>query len=411
MEELIPQILNELNIAEADADYYWISVNNTGSLIIKETCRIEDLSIEERFFLYCCQKVKNENHKILKSHKEIVFKISSKVKMEHYIHRKQKALKNLSYDLIKEINSSKSEEIYHFSSEYERVDCLKITYVYLEKLLLFLEKEYRNYLDINTAVPYRSILNKKQEIKDKLNYVQSRLKEVSMSNNLWEMALLPLRNMTKIDIKEKITYSEFTYSCDYIEELFRKFKLKKEVEESDIKEWLFDLNYNSLEFFDFKTDLINTRLGKSESEIDKIGTLYQLLKSFNQKPSGSHTRLNQNFPSIKDQILNWIDEEIEYLTRKNKLESILINSQPIVKIKTSLSVAQLCSFFKFLVLCHILEPKNHIDLFRLICANFKTNKIDKISFQSVKKNYYNSEQSTINFIRTKAIELMNLTKS
>ena len=411
LEELIPQILNELNITEANIDYYWFSVNNTSSLIIKETCRIEDLSVEERFFLYCCQIVKDENHKILKNHKKNVFKLSSKVKMEHYIHRKQKALENLYYDLINDINPNVSKEIYLFSSDYDRVDCLKITYVYLEKLLVFLEKEYRNFLDTNTAVPYRTILSKELEIKDKINYIELRLEEITLSNNLCKIALLPLKKMTQIDIMDKITYSEFTYSCDYIEGLFQKLKLKIDVEELDIKEWLFDLNYNSLEFFDFKTDQINTRLKKSESEIDKIGTLYQLLKAYNQRPSGSHAKLNQYLPAIKDQILNWIDEEIEYLTRKNKLESIHINSQPIVKIKTCFSVVQLSYFFNLLVKCGILIPKNHSDIFRLICNNFKTEKTDKIAYKSVKNNYYAAELAALDYIRTKVISLLNFTKS
>lgn len=411
LDAMIPQILKELNILDDKAELHWISKSNNISLIIQENCRIEDLSKEERFFLYCFHMVKNENHKILKNHKESVFSIKSKVKMKHYIHQKQYALENLSYSLVKEINPVVSKEIYSFSANYNAVDCLKITYVYLEKLLIFIEEEYRSYLDINIQVPYRTILVKEFEINDKLNYVQSRLLEININDDLLKMAFIPILKIATITIKEKTTYCEFNYCCEYIEEFYKQLKLKTELEESDIKGWLFDLNFNSLDFFDFETGQINSSLEKLESDIEKIVELYRWMKSYNQRQNKSHIKLNQKFPSIKEKLINWIEEEIEYFARKNKLELNNINSKPIVKIPTCFSVAQLSFFFFLLVKCDILIPKNHSDIFRLISNNFKTRATDQISTDSVKSKYYNVELASLNFVRAKVIELLNFTKS
>lgn len=408
--EAIPLLLKELNIHDSNIDHCWTTLNKKNSLIIREYCTIEELSSDNRFFLYCYNFAKKTNNKIKETHKEKVYGLKTKEKTEHYIHQKQYALENLYYGLIKDINPTIPKDIYNLSEDCNKIDCLKITYIYLEKLLIFIENEYRNFLDVNTQVPYRTLLVKEFEIMDKLNLVQSRLLEMKINDDLRKMAFIPLLKMATTNIKEKITYCEFHYCTKYIEELSRKFEHKKKAEESDIKEWLYDLNYNSLDFFDFETDHISSCVVKLESDIEKIGKLYQLLKSYNQRPTRSYTHFNQNLPSIKEQLINWIDEEIEYLTRKNKLESNSNISQSTVKIMTCFSVAQLSYFFSLLVKCGILQPKNHSDIFRFICNNFKTNKTDKIAYESVKKNYYTAELSVVNFIRSKIIELLNFTK-
>jgi hypothetical protein len=410
LDKMIPLILKKLNIREELADYYWFSENNKRSLIIQEPCRIEDLPFEERFFLYCFQIVKNENLKILLNHKESVFCISSKVKMEHYIHRKQNAMEILSYGLIKDINPIVSKDIYNLTSDYSIADCLKITYIYLEKLQIFIEKESRNYVDVNKQVPYKTLLVKEFQIIDKLNWVQSQLLEMNMSDDLRKMAFIPLLKMATTNIQDKISYCEFNYCTEYIEELSRKFEHNKEVEEANLEEWLLDLNYNSLDFFDFVTDRIISSMENQESDIEKIGILYHLLKSYNQRPARRLAKLNQNLPCIKDQIINWIDEEIEYLTRKKKLEANK-NVEPTIKIKTSFSVKQLCYFFYLLVQCGILLPKNHTDIFRFISNNFKTDKIDKIAYQSAKNNFYAAESAVVAFVRSKIFGLWNFTKT
>lgn len=166
-EMFIPEIVVELNIQYSDKIYRWVSENENNTLFILVECKIEDLSFENRFFIYCYHLLKNENGKIKKLNKERVFRIKSKERIEQYIHRKQYALENLAHQLIKEINPTNSLDIYQFSSNYDKIDCLKITYIYLEKLLCFIEKEYRNYLNVNIQIPYRSILVKEFEITDK----------------------------------------------------------------------------------------------------------------------------------------------------------------------------------------------------------------------------------------------------
>ncbi len=141
-EKYIPEIVNELELNQQNIQLRWYSKNDTISLYIFKEIDINNLSNEHRFFLYCYHSLKNENDKIKKINKEKIFNFKSKQRVEQYIHKKQYALENLANRLIKDINPINPTDIYRFSSNYDKIDCLKITYIYLEKLLRFIEKEF-----------------------------------------------------------------------------------------------------------------------------------------------------------------------------------------------------------------------------------------------------------------------------
>lgn len=411
-ENLIPIILKELNIPDSNLEFCWSEQN---ILIIKQHCKIEELSKENRFFLYCFQTVFNGNSLIKESLNDKFFSLKKEEEIELFIHRKQNALQNLSFALFTLINPNIPQDIYTFSSDNTKIDCLKIIYLYLEKLLVFIEKEYHTYLNVNNKVPYRSILVKELEIENKLNFVKTHLSACNLNDELFKLAYQPLLKIATIKIQENITYNEFYYCVDYIKELYNHFHKNKEaVTESVIKDWLFELNFNSLDFFDYKTDEITKNLELLESDIEKIDLLYHLLKKFNQSRNNNFRKFNQKIPPIKEQLTSWIEEEIDYLSKKKSLSmndsASTSNTVAKVRIQTSLSVAQLTYFIKLLIKVKIIIHKNNAEVFRFVAENFITKSATQISAGSVKSKFHNVELGTIRTIRGYIIELMNLTK-
>ena len=414
-EEFIPKILQDLNIQNATTSFCWSSFHENDTLIIYEQCPIEEIAPENLFFLFCCQKLKQENNKIIKINKERVFSLKSKGRIEHFIQRKQQALENLSHRVIRDINPEVAIEIYNFSSEYNKSDCLKVIYIYLEKLLQFIEIEYLKYLDIEIQVPFKTLLVKKLEIDNKMNFVKARLLEINLDNQLLQIAYQPILKITSHNINQQITYNEFNYYSNYISQFYKYLNNGTQNPNSDtIIELLLDLNLNNLEFFDYCTDKIQEALKFESSSSEKIDKLYQLLKYYNQRQTRNFMKLRQNLPSLKHQIINWIEEEIEYLNKKNSLEKgnpfQIIHQEELEKMTTDLSVAQLSYFFGLLSQIGIINPKSQIELFRFIAANFKTKSTNTISESSIKNKFYNVEATTINRIREKIFELLNLTK-
>lgn len=122
----------------------------------------------------------------------------------------------------------------------------------------------------------------------------------------------------------------------------------------------------------------------------------------------------KNLSSIKEQTVDWILEEIAYLSKKKSL-SLSPFSQPApqaspIKIQTSLSVAQLSYFIRLLMKSQIIIHKNHSEVFRFIADHFVTPSTNQISADSVKSKFYNVEQGTMRNVRSYIIDLMNLTK-
>jgi hypothetical protein len=412
-ENLIDEILDKLQINQEDANIRWFSKEDRYTLNITKEVEIKSLSNEHRFFLYCYHSLKNENDKIKKLNKEIIFNFKSKERVEQYIHKKQYALENLANKLIKDINPKNPSDIYQFSSNYDKVDCLKVAYIYLEKLLRFIEKEFKNYLNVNIQIPYRSILVKEYEITDKLKELKSKLLGSNINDQLLKMVYEPLLKIATINIQEKLTYYDFNYCSDFISVLHHQIDFENSTEDA-IKECLFELNFNSLQFFKYLTNDILQELKTQENNIQKIDILYKLLKNYNQKQSRNFLKYKLNLPPLKEQIIGWIEEEIEYLTKKIKLEANQLitesNNEEKIKFLTGLSVAQLSYFFGLLMEVGIIKHKNQTDVFRFIAENFKTNNTEKISVDSIKVKYYNVETTTKNAVREKIIELISLSK-
>lgn len=228
-----------------------------------------------------------------------------------------------------------------------------------------------------------------------------------------KLAYEPLLKIATINIQEKLTYYEFNYCSEFILTLYKQINFEN-ISEETIKECLFDLNFNSTQFFDNLTDGILIELSKQENNIQKIDILYRLLKNYNQKQTRNFIKYNENLPSIKEQIISWIEEEIEYLSKKMKLDANqftnVANNEDKIKFLTGLSVAQLSYFFALLIETGIIKHKNQADIFRFISENFKTVNTDKISTDSIKSKYYNVETTTKNAVREKIIELLGLSK-
>lgn len=412
-ENFIPKILNELDLKADDVELQWSLEENNETLYLIKEITLTELSNEMRFFLYCFNTLKNENNKIKKLDKQAIFNFKSQDRVEQYIHKKQYALENLANRLLKDINPVNTADLYIFSNFYDKIDCLKVAYIYLEKLLRFIEKEYKNYLNVNIQIPYRSILIKEYELTPKLNAVKSRLLSCNIDEELLKLSYEPLLKIATINIQEKLTYYQFNYCSDYIFALFHQIE-KEVVSKEIIIEFLFDLNYNSLQFFKYLTFDIVSKLDLLDNNIHKIDFLYRLLKDYNQKQVRCFIKYKQNLPPLKQQICNWIEEEIEYLSKKIKLEanqiSITSNTEAKIKLLSGLSVAQLSYFFGLLMDIGIIKHKNHMDVFRFIADNFKTSNSENLSVDSIKSKFYNIETTTKSIIREKIIQLLSIAK-
>lgn len=385
------------------------------SFFVYEKCSISEVNPKERFFLYCHQLLMEENQSVKLAIKEKVFTLKSNIKIEHYIHKNQLAMETQLNSLIKTINPETNNELYKYSNQYDKTDCLKIIYLKLEKLLLFIEKEYNDYLNVNIMVPQRTVLMNEYAIKPKLNFVRDSLLAKEMNQELLKILFEPIILLSTINIQNKITYYQFNYATEYIMELSQLLlENPNHVEDKEVCDWLMDLNINSFRFLNYKTNVIELELNQCETDIERLEMLYSKLKKFNQHRSKIKKSFIDKLPEIKEQICNWIEEEIEFINKKRNLgesnKEIIKPTDAKNKILIGLSVAQISYFINILMQVGIIKHTNHRDVFRMISENFKTNVTDNISIDSLSSKFYNVETTTKTSIKEKIIELLNLTK-
>lgn len=130
------------------------------------------------------------------------------------------------------------------------------------------------------------------------------------------------------------------YFEEFIPILHNQIKYKQKTR-NNLKEILLELNFNSLDFFDYYTNEINKELEKQESDLEKFKILYKYLKNTNQKQLYASNKWNTKLPNAKKQIAGWLEEEIQYLNQKRMLESYAttnpINLETKTKFHTVLS--------------------------------------------------------------------------
>jgi hypothetical protein len=383
---------------------------------IYEKCSLSDLSSKERLFLYCHHKTKKENQAIQIATKEKVFSLNSPEKIQLFVHKLQTAIDCQLNLLYRNINPKVATELYEFSNEYSKTDCEKAIYTNLEKILIFIEKEYKDYLNLSIQVPKSNLLATEAKVFPKLNFVRGSLLATEINQELLAILFEPIQLLSTINTQDELTYYQFNYASEYIKELAILIeKYPHELDEKILCGWLIELNCNSYKFFDYITNMINEEIKNCESESECLNILFKKLKKINQTKSKIKVFSDRNLPDLKLQVCDWIEEEIEFFNRKINLEkhqsgSIKLKEQN-TKIQTSFSVAQLGFFINIMVKSGIIKHPNQREILKVITDNFRTSATENISTDSLSSKYYNVESSTKQAVREKIIELLNLSKS
>ena len=149
---------------------------------------------------------------------------------------------------------------------------------------------------------------------------------------------------------------------------------------------------------------------------DQIDFYSLQMKLINQLPMKPGLIYKPGLPSIKEQIGNWICEELYYLEKKQKLFSPVIiqgkeNQDNSGKIHTNLSVSQLALGVKLLVDAKVITNKNSTELMSMVAKSFKTDRQEVISEDSLRNKSYNFETATVEKLKDKIIGLLNMVRA
>jgi len=334
--------------------------------------------------------------------------------LQMYYRKHQAILVQLADMVYNYLQPDSTESIYGLTNEVSILDFYKEISRIPEDLVGFIQTSFPEYFDYGLKVPEVKRWLPAPKIKRNLKVIQKELAKLQVDVGLIKLACFPIEDYFKPEVV--ISYHGLDYLQTLQQELisFTKKKDKANVNE-ELCRLLLHLNFNSIRFFNYYILQLEEK-AKEYNTIPNLHKFYSLkLKIINQLMVKTGLAYKPGIPSIREQIGSWICEEIYYLEKQCRIlqhmdmgKTDSLSNGP--KIHTSLSVPHLALAVKLLVESKVITNTNAAELMRLVARNFRTDKQETISEDSLRNKSYSFESSTINRLKDEIIGLMNLVR-
>ncbi len=370
--------------------------------------------LNDEFLSECKLHIETEKERIMKQFTTVVFSRNSESHFELYFRQHQNSLVLLADIVFKYLQPEGPESIYRLTNEVSILNFYNELSKIPEELLDFIAKNFSKYFDQEVKVPDAKRWMMAPEIKRKLKLIQKKLKENKVQNDLIKIICRPFEDYLLTETI--ISYHELSYLKELQQE-FLTFTTKKDKTNANERfcYLLLELNYNSIPFFNYYVLHIE-EMAKGCNSIQDLIEFYSLkIKLINQVSVKPKFIFKLELPSIKELIGSWICEELYYLEKQERYLYLepgqkAADQSKVAKIHTSLSVSHLAMAVKLLVEAKVITNTNSRDLMRMVARNFKTDRQEVISEESLWNKSYSFESSTVNRLKDEIIGLMNLAR-
>ena len=255
-------------------------------------------------------------------------------------------------------------------------------------MLKLLEKDFEKYLNLDVPVPPRI----KNQLKKELQNVEN---QVNFKDEAWHLIQLIVDIIKKHILPERmLTYQESKYYKKLIIEIGLIWNNHSVDHLSSLMSGLIYLNFNSYRYFNYCTNQYRTKLNSIENMTDELQQLYQFRKNIAQQKIGNGYSYKPADISLKEQLFNWLNEEIIYLEKK--INSTILNpvEKESFKFLSNLTVAQIGLFIRLFIDIGYLNNKNITEMLKFVSRFTSTPQAKIMSAESLRIKYYNIESST-----------------
>ena len=277
---------------------------------------------------------------------------------------------------------------------------------HVKEVFEFIKEYFSSYFDYTQKVPSYLLTYFKESLKTNAES----LKQLAVNNGI-EMEDIGVIVSEVIEHTITGTSTINTYSqINYYRDLFHQFLSGDgTLTASFIRDTLYKYNYNSESFIINEYERLNKACGQLHSIKEKIGLLSYELKKVNQFFGTPKSGFLQFVPSVKEQVGNWIIEEIRFLEKGTlPIEYANTLSESDNKIHTSLSVAKLAVIIRLLVVDKIIINRTIAPMLRIVGKTFSTLQKDDISIGSLETKYHAPDKATINAVKDMLFKWINI---
>ncbi|MGH2645589.1 MAG: hypothetical protein ACRDE2_16685, partial [Chitinophagaceae bacterium] len=198
-------------------------------------------------------------------------------------------------------------------------------------LLEFIEKHLKKYFNQDEHVPLSYQLLSIDKFQNSIKHIKKKFAGIPADKELLQRIITTVNSFVRSQVN--MTYRQFTYTKEILEELeILDLNENKPSYFSPLTELMFYMNFNcSLYTNSLINDLVH-KLNQLEGQREKILFLCCYQKELNQLATKPGMRFRNNPVSLKEQLNEWIEEEIIYLEKANALFSLPpVNSDVPVK--------------------------------------------------------------------------------
>jgi hypothetical protein len=205
---------------------------------------------------------------------------------------------------------------------------------------------------------------------------------------------------------KEIRYTDLAYYKELLDGLI---EISKDLSFRAIQELLYYHNYNHETFLEYECARLMELLNQCMNDKQRIAVLKMEQKNINQFPVKLNESYSADLPPLKQQINNWILEEVKYLESGYAQHSIESRQEGAgEKIQTSLSVAKLAVIIRLLVLDKIIINRSVAPMLRVAAGVFTTLQRDSISVGSLEAQYHAPDKATVNLVRDMLFKWINI---
>lgn len=356
-----------------------------------------------------------ENKRIKKALVNEIFSLKKEGHIEMYIQRHQQELIRLKDHLLSYFPTEEPSHIGEKpNDEKTLINLYRTIYNCLRDLLTFIETYFSKYFNQEAKVPDSCRLAAMQDLRKTIASSRTRLNAKEADKKLLDMIFHPLLEFVKDSKETTISYKYLFYLKELDKELrdlsrsdFQKRKLNKQIINS-----LLYLNFNSHGLLTYCTQAIKEEYQQHDTlagQLESLAFVYKNISQTQVKPSFSYKPKSK---SLKNSLIEWVDEEISFLEKRRQLSlnfSVRQSQSPQqdIKLNTSLSVPQLAYLLKVFVETGIIQNKNQQEIIRFVSGGFRTKKAETVSADSLRSKFYNIEDNTRNTVKDILINMLN----
>jgi len=326
-----------------------------------------------------------EFQRIKKVWTELLFSELKDQVIRRYIWFQQQILLDLADKLYQQIQNVKS-------GNQENRSTLLLSEFLLERLLELKDFQihyFNSYINQEAKIPDAVIPDIKKKMAEAAEKLSASLQYIELDMQLKACIRDYLDCISGADKSSPITYRSAEYFFQFTETLgvTIAFEDNRDLTHS-VTEVLFYLNFNHNSFCHWYQDNV-IRKNIAHRENDQLHLLKKQLLVLKTMPVILTMSYDPDLIPVNQILENWLNEYIKEIGNQNLLETDLSN-----RIELKLTVAQLTLLIRLFYEEGVFAMKSISDLLRFFSKYFMTKKQEHISYGSMNKLYYSSDQFT-----------------